>query len=195
MRDLIFITGTSGIGKTTLSKTLFEHYNSVCIEQWMIPEFKTRDGIEEMSGALEELTCWENQIAMLFCFNRLGYKNIIASDIDDLRTGDIPIIFNGYDFITIKLISSSLEQIQNQMKYRSNNGLVDYELQQKINDKNINRPPLVNEYEIDVAGLSPEDVFRKAVEIIDNAKNLLAYTYVKPDKDMFYSWVFSNGLR
>ena len=39
-----------------------------------------------MTGELEEITCWENQVAMLMCFHRLGYKNIIASDIDDLRT-------------------------------------------------------------------------------------------------------------
>ena len=38
-----------------------------------------------MTGELEEITCWENQVAMLMCFYRLGYKNIIASDIDDLR--------------------------------------------------------------------------------------------------------------
>ena len=56
-----------------------------------------------MTGELEEITCWENQVAMLMCFYRLGYKNIIASDIDDLRTADIPIIFKGTDFITIKL--------------------------------------------------------------------------------------------
>lgn len=135
MRDFIFVTGPSGVGKTILSKALLEHYKSTCIEQWMIPEFISRDGNEEMTGELEELTCWENQLAMLFCFNKLGYKNIIASDIDDLRTRDIPIIFKGYNFITIKLFSSNLEQIQKQMKYRPNNGLIDYELQQKMNDK------------------------------------------------------------
>jgi len=48
MKDFIFITGTSGIGKTT------------CIEQHMIPEFISRDGVESMTGGLEELTCREN---------------------------------------------------------------------------------------------------------------------------------------
>jgi energy-coupling factor transporter ATP-binding protein EcfA2 len=167
MKDFIFIIGPSGVGKSTLSKALFEHYKSTYVEQWMIPEFTTRNGVEEMSGELEELTCWENQVAMLLCFHKLGYKNIIASDIDDLRTGDIPIVFKGYNFITIKLISSNLEQIQNQMKFRSNNGLIDYELQHKMNEKNRTRPLLVNEYEIDVAGLAAVDVFHKAVDIIN----------------------------
>ena len=66
----------------------------------------------------------------------MGYKNIIASDIDDLRTADIPVVFKGTNFITIKLVSSDLYQIQEQMKNRPNNGLIDYELQEKMNEKN-----------------------------------------------------------
>ena len=104
MKDFIFITGASGIGKTTLANGLLGYYQTTCIEQNMIPEFISRDGTEPMSGELEELTCWENQVAMLMCFHRLGYKNIIASDIDDLRTADIPIVFKGTDYITLKLI-------------------------------------------------------------------------------------------
>ena len=84
MKDFIFVTGASGIGKTTLANGLLEHYKTTCIEQHMVPDFISRDGSEPMTGELEELTCWENQVAMLMCFHRLGYKNIIASDIDDL---------------------------------------------------------------------------------------------------------------
>ena len=70
MKDFIFITGTSGIGKTTLANGLLNYYRTTCIEQHMIPEFISRDGVEPMTGELEELTCWENQVAMLFCFNK-----------------------------------------------------------------------------------------------------------------------------
>lgn len=59
----------------------------------MVPEFISRDGTEEMTGELEELTCWENTRAMALCFHRLGYRNVIISDIDDLRTADIPVEF------------------------------------------------------------------------------------------------------
>lgn len=80
----------------------------------MVPEFISRDGSEPMTGELGELTCLENQVAMLMCFHRLGYKNIIASDIDDLRTSDIPVVFKGTDFITLKLVCSDLKQILGQ---------------------------------------------------------------------------------
>ena len=194
-KDFIFITGASGIGKTTLANGLLEHYKTTCIEQNMIPEFISRDGIEPMTGELEELTCWENQVAMLKCFHNLGYKYIIATDIDDLRTADIPVVFKGTKFITIKLVSTDLDQIREQMKNRPNNGLIDYELQQKTNDKNLMRQPLINEVEIDVAGKSIEQVLAEAIEIIDTREPDLEYEYEKPPKEFFYSWIFSNGLR
>ena len=74
-------------------------------------------------------------------------------------------------------------------------GLIDYELQQKTNDKNLKRDPLVNEVEIDVSGKSIEEVLNEAIEIIDTTESLLDYECVKPPKELFYSWVFANGLR
>ena len=185
-KDFIFVTWASGVGKTTLRNGLLAHYKTICVEQHMIPEFISRDGKEQMTGELEELTCWENQVAMLKCFHKLGYKNIIASDIYDLRTADIPIVFKGTDYIIIKLISSDLSQIQKQMKNRPNNGLIDYELQEKMNDKNIKRKPLINEVEIDVAGKTIEEVLEQAVNIIEATCSKLEYE--KPSKDLFYSW-------
>ena len=195
LKDYIFVTGASGIGKTTLANGLLAHYKTTCIEQNMIPEFISRDGAEPMTGELEELTCWENMVAMLKCFHELGYRNIIGSDIDDLRTADIPIVFKGSNFIAIKLVSSDLEQIREQMKNRQEGGLIDYELQKKTNDKNLKRKPLINEVEIDVAGKTIEEVLNEAIEIIDTRESILDYEYVKPPKELFYSWVFANGLR
>ena len=195
MKDFIFITGASGIGKSTLANGLLNYYKTTCIEQNMIPEFISRDGSEPMTGELEELTCWENQVAMLMCFHRLGYKNIIATDLDDLRTADIPIVFKGTDFITIKLVCSDLKQIQEQMQNRPNHGLIDYELQKKMNDKNIQRSPLVNEIEIDIAGKSIREILEQAIKIIETTPSQLDYEYIKPPKEMFYSWVLANGLR
>ena len=195
MKDFIFVTGTSGVGKSTLAQSLFQHMKSVCVEQHMVPEFISLDGEEEMTSALEELTCWENQKAMLLCFHGLGYKNIIASDIDDLRTRDIPVHFKGYDFITVKLVCSDSAQLRRQMKHRPNNGLIDYELQKKCNAKNLGRACLPNEHVIDIAGKTAAQVLAEALKIIENSEPLLDYAYEMPDKSNFYSWVPSNGLR
>jgi len=195
MKDFIFIIGTSGVGKSTLAQGLLAHYKTTCVEQHMVPEFISRDGAEEMTGELEERTCWENQKAMLLCFHKLGYHNIIASDIDDLRTRDIPADFAGYNFITIKLVCRDLRQLQEQMRNRPNNGLIDFELQEKLNAKMLARPCFPNEYVLDITGLTAAAVLTQAVEMIESSESLMTYEYEKPDKTVFYSWVPSNGLR
>ena len=195
MLDFIFIIGTSGIGKTTLSKGLFEYYKTVILEQNMVPEFISRDGIEDMTGELEERTCYENTKAMALCFHNLGYKNVVVTDLDDLRTADIPIDFRNYKFITLKLICSDIVQLQNQMKNRPNGGLIDYDLQKKCNDKVMGRPLLPNECIIDITGKDEETVLKEAISILQNAVPVSDYNYTKPEKELFYSWVFSNGLR
>ena len=194
MLDFIFITGTSGIGKSTLAQNLMAHFKSVVIEQHMVPEFLTRDGVEEMTGTLEELTCWENTKAMAFCFHRLGYRNVIVSDHDDLRTADVPIDFLGYRFVTLKLVCSDLSQIKAQMQNRVG-GLVDFELQEKCNDKLMRRSELPNEYRLDIAGLDADGVLQKALSVLKTAEPLTDYEYQKPPKELFYSWVPANGLR
>ena len=195
MLDFIFIIGASGIGKSTLAQGLLNKYKTVVIEQNMVPEFISRDGSEEMTGELEELTCWENTKAMALCFHKLGYKNIIVSDLDDLRTADIPIDFKGYRYVTLKLVCSDVEQLKKQMRDRPEGGLIDYELQKKSNEKISTRDPLINEYVLDVTGLDISRVVEEAVHIIESSVPLTEYEYVKPEKDLFYSWVFSNGLR
>lgn len=195
MLDFIFIIGASGIGKSTLAQGLLNKYKTVVIEQNMVPEFISRDGSEEMTGELEEMTCWENTKAMAFCFHKLGYKNIIVSDLDDLRTADIPIDFKGYRYVTLKLVCGDVEQLKKQMSDRPKGGLIDYELQRKSNGKISTRKPLINEHVLDVTGIDTSRVLEKAVKIIDGAVPLTEYEYTKPEKDLFYSWVFSNGLR
>ena len=54
MLDFIFITGTSGIGKSTLAQNLMAHFKSVVIEQHMVPEFLTRDGVEKVLRSLNK---------------------------------------------------------------------------------------------------------------------------------------------
>ena len=192
MRDFIFVIGASGVGKSTLSQKLFEHYQGAYAEMNTVPEFCVPPNVD--AGLFEELVCWECCVAQLKKFNELGIKNVISGDFDDLRTADIPIVFKGYDYITIKLICNDYEQHYEQMKNRGK-GLIDFELLQKNREKVNNRPLLINEYVIDVTGKKPDEVLQEAIDLIDHAETVLEYEYTKPPKDWFYSWVFSNGLR
>lgn len=193
-RDFIFIIGPSGVGKSTLTKKLYEHYRSTYLEQSQAPEFITRDGRKEVAGLLEEETCWQWTLSTLMCYHRLGYKNIICCDFDDLRTRDIPEVFKGYNYITIKLECSDYAQNYEQMKNRGQ-GLIDFELLEKCSAKMSQRPLLINEFALDVKGKTPDEVCGEAVRLIETAETCLDYEYEKPPRELFYSWVFANGLR
>lgn len=76
MKDFIFIIGPSGVGKTTLAKALYNHYNGVYFKQNMTPEFGIPEGVDE--SKYEEETMWESSILILKYFYEKGFKNIIA---------------------------------------------------------------------------------------------------------------------
>lgn len=193
MKDFIFIIGPSGVGKTTLAKKLHEHYQGVYFEQNMIPEFGIPEGVDE--GKYEEETMWECSLSILNYFHNKGFKNIIALDFNDLRTRELPIIFKGTNFITLKLISSNYEQNKEQMISRGENGLLDLELLEVSSKKIMSRALLPNEVLIDVSDHSSDEVCAMAIDIIDNYECKKDYDYKEPNKDNFYSWVQSDGLR
>lgn len=195
MKDYIFIIGPSAVGKTTLAKSLCNHYKGVYIEQNMVPEFNIPEVFDE--GVFEEKICWENTLQQIKFFHNKGFKNIIALDFDDLRTREIPKIFKGTNFITLKLVSSNPSQIEEQMIKRHNEGegLFDLENIKRSNEVILKRPLLPNEQIIDIYGKSADDVLQEAILMIDKHKSLENYEYRVPNKNLFLSWVKSNNLR
>lgn len=73
--------------------------------------------------------------------------------------------------------------------------MLDLELLENSTRKIMNRQLLPNEVLIDVAGKTKEEVLNEAIETIDSYKSLLDYDYELPEKELFYSWVQSDGLR
>ena len=114
MKDFIFIIGPSAVGKTTLAKELYKHYNGVYIEQSMVPEFAIPKEVED-EGIYEEDLCFQNTLMQMKWFHDKGYRNIVALDFDDLRVRSFPNLFKGYDYIILRLISSDYSQIKNQI--------------------------------------------------------------------------------
>lgn len=108
----------------------------------------------------------------------------------------MPVLFKGYDFITLKLISSDTEQTKRQMEYRRNHegGLYLPDYVERSNAVIMSRELLPNEVMIDVAGKSKEEVLQEAISIIDIFQPLKEYTYELPNEKLFLSWVQSRKL-
>lgn len=193
--DYIFIIGPSAVGKTTLAKELYQHYKGVYIEQNMVPEFVIPDDAEDI-GVFEEQLCWENTLAQIRYFHDKGFSNIVALDFDDVRTRELPLIFRGSDFITLKLVSGNPEQIRQQMEHRNSHegGLFAPGRVDRSNEVIRNRALLPNEVLIDVAGKTREEVLAEAVRIIDGFHPDKDYDYVLDDEHHYLSWVQSRNL-
>ena len=193
--DYIFIIGPSAIGKTTLAKELYLHYQGVYIEQNMVPEFTIPETVEDI-GAFEEQICWENTLQQIRYLHDKGFRNIVALDFDDIRVRELPILFKGSDFITLKLVSSDSEQIRRQMMHRNRNGggLFLPDRVERSNEVIKNRKPLPNEVMIDVAGKTREDVLAEAIRIIDGFHPEKEYDYTPDIEHHYLSWVQSRQL-
>lgn len=195
MKDFIFLIGPSAVGKTTLAKELYLHYNGVYIEQSMVPEFTIPNTVEDV-GIYEEDLCFENTLMQMKWFYDKGYRNIVALDFDDLRVRSFPELFKGYNYIILRLISSDFQQIKNQMeeRHKTGQGLYVPNSKGKSNEVIKNRPLMPNEVVIDVAGKNKEQVLQEAINLIDNTKILLDYNYSPLDKSYFRSWILSHKL-
>lgn len=193
--DYIFIIGPSAVGKTTLAKELYKHYNGVYLEQSMVPEFMIPENVSDI-GIYEEQLCWENVLLQLKFFYEKGLRNIVALDFDDVRTRELPLLFKGYKFVTLKLVSSDTNQTKNQMIHRHNNegGLYVPDYVERANDVIMSRRLLPNEVQIDIAGKTKEDVLKETIDIIDHFKPLTEYEYELDDERNYLSWVQSRGL-
>ena len=193
--DYIFIIGPSAVGKTTLAKELYKHYRGVYFEQSMVPEFEIPESVDDI-GVYEEQLCWDNVLLQLKFFYEKGLRNIVALDFDDVRTRELPLLFKGYQFITLKLVSSDPEQTKRQMIHRHNNegGLFVPDYVERANSVIMGRKLLPNEVQIDVAGKTKEEVLREAIEIIDNFVPQTEYEYELDDEKNYLSWVQSKKL-
>ncbi|MBO4999031.1 MAG: hypothetical protein J6D02_13620 [Lachnospira sp.] len=193
--DYIFIIGPSAVGKTTLAKELYKHYNGVYLEQSMVPEFMIPENVSDI-GIYEEQLCWENVLLQLKFFYDKGLSNIVALDFDDVRTRELPLLFKGYNFVTLKLVSSDTNQTKNQMihRYYNEGGLYIPDYVERANEVIMSRRLLPNEVQIDIAGKTKEDVLKEAIDIIDHFKPLTEYEYELGDERNYLSWVQSRGL-
>ncbi len=194
--DFIFIIGAPAVGKTTLAKELYQRLNGVYIEQNGVPEFMIPQDAAD-PGEYEESLCWENLLAQAEFFYGKGLRNILILDIDDVRTREIPQLFNGKRFVILRLYSSDFGQILSQMDKRrgGEGGLYDPDGARRLNEKMSRRALLPNEIKLDISGKTPRQVLDEALGAIEGFEPLTDYDYAAGDIHDYCSWVQSRGLK
>ncbi|MBJ6360722.1 AAA family ATPase [Paenibacillus sp. GCM10012307] len=83
--DFIIVHGSPGSGKTTLAKKLHEYYESPYFEFGWISEFRMLAPSIRSTQRQEEQLSFENLVAVAKNYNKHGYKNVILTDLDDVR--------------------------------------------------------------------------------------------------------------
>jgi len=149
MTDFIFIAGSPGSGKTTISNLLKDKLNNPpMIDFGWIRGFHL-DREWKNASKKEEQMSFESLMFILKNYVKYGYKNIIVNDLQDFRIEQIPKEFLRYDFVIISLVVKDDEELKNRVLGERDSGFKDVKTALSWNKKIIERKNLKNEFKVD----------------------------------------------
>jgi len=162
MVDFIFIAGSPGSGKTTISNLLKKKLNNPpMIDFGWIREFHL-DKEWKNASKKEEQMSFENLVSILKNYIKNDYKNIIVNDLQDFRIEQIPKKFPKYNYVIISLIVKEDEELKTRILGERDSGFKDVKTALLWNKKIIERKNLQNEFKVDNTHKNP----RKSVDTI-----------------------------
>ena len=164
MPSLIFIGGSPGSGKTTVSRLLHATFQSVMIDFGTLREFHL-DNLWTKQSEKEEQMAFENLVFILKNYIRNGYKNVIVNDLKDFRIRQIPEEFEATDYLIVTLVVDDDDVLRARvLDPARDSGWRDAERAIEWNRAVINRSAVKNEYKLDNTLKTPEQI---ALEIIN----------------------------
>lgn len=166
MADFIFIAGSPGTGKTTISNLLKEKLkNPPMIDFGWIREFHL-DREWKNANKKEEQMSYENLVFILKNYVKHGYKNIIVNDLQDFRIEEIHKKFSKYNYMIISLIVKDDEELKSRILGERDSGFKDVKTALSWNKKLIERKNLKNEYKVDNTHRDPKESVNTILEIL-----------------------------
>jgi dephospho-CoA kinase len=171
MAYIIVVSGAPGSGKTTISKLLHQHFQSVMIEIGWLRQFHL-DPAWLKASTREETMSFENLIFIIKNYLKHGYDYILVNDLEDHRVQQIPSLFETDQFIIISLVIADDEVLKRRvLDPDRDSGYRDYTTAIAANRTLLNRPLLPNEYKFDNTSLDPEEACRQIIHLIEDQRN------------------------
>ena len=162
--SLIFIGGSPGTGKTTVSKLLKEKLNSPYIDFGVLREFHL-DREWKNANETEEQMSFENLIFILNNYIKNGYKNVIITDLLEKRIAQLHELFKKEEYKMFTLTVSGNDELKRRiLEPTRDSGYRNYEEAIAWNQRESERKVLQNEIKIDTFNIAPEEVVRVIME-------------------------------
>lgn len=161
---LIFIAGSPGTGKTTVSKLLRDKLNSPYIDFGWLREFHL-DREWKKANEKEEQMAFDNLVFMLKNYIKNDYKNVIVTDLLEKRIAQIHELFQPDEYIIFTLTVSDDEELKRRvLEPTRDSGYRNFEEAIAWNRREMERSIFQNETKIDTLDKSPEEVVKIIIE-------------------------------
>ncbi len=170
MVDLIFIAGSPGSGKTTISNLLKSELNTPLIDFGWIRQFHLDEKWSNVSKKEEKMS-FENLVFILKNYIKNGYRNVIVNDLEDFRVKQISNVFSKCDYVIITLIVNDDKELKNRVLGERDSGFKDTKAALAWNRKIIERKTFKNEFKVDNTTRNPQTIVTSILKIIKNKKN------------------------
>ena len=165
MNDIIVISGAPGSGKTTVAELLKDKLRSPYIDFGWLREFHLDKEWKEASEK-EEGMSFENLVSILKNYIKNGYKNVIVTDLTDLRVEELEKIFKKNNLIIFSLVIGTDEELKGRILSNRDSGFKNIDQALRWNNALKKRQLLPNEHKIDNSHNNPGKTAEEILDII-----------------------------
>ena len=167
MVDIIFINGSPGSGKTTISKLLRKKLKgSPLIElDWL--RCYHLDERWKNANKKEEQMSFENLKFMLKNYVKNGYENIIVIGFQEFRIKQISKMFQKYNYRIISLIVKDESELKNRIMGDRDSGFKNFKKSISWNNNIAKRKYFKNEYKIDNTYRNPNKTINLILDVLE----------------------------
>jgi chloramphenicol 3-O-phosphotransferase len=171
MAYIIVVSGAPGSGKTTITKLLHQHFQSVMIEVGWLRQLHL-DPAWLKASVREEAMSFENLVFIIRNYLKYGYDHILVNDLEDHRVQQIPSLFASDHFIIISLVIRDDKILKRRvLDPDRDSGYRDYATAIASNQALFERPLLPNEHKFDNTNLDPEEACSRIIGLIADQHN------------------------